>query len=105
MSTAITASVGHLLTHAGEPPHKSHTRGMPEGSIRMAPKGHAFAQAPHDTHFSRSSTRPPVSGLRMSAPAGHALTQGAVPHWWQTVGVSVHVSSSEWMRILDNSGE
>jgi len=79
MAAANTAPVGHLLTHAGEPPHKSHTRGMPEGSIRMAPKGHAFAQAPHDTHFSRSSTRPPVSGLRVSAPAGHARTQGGVP--------------------------
>jgi NTP pyrophosphatase (non-canonical NTP hydrolase) len=32
-------------------------------------------------------------------------TQGAVPHWWQTVGVSVHVSSSEWILIRDRSGE
>jgi hypothetical protein len=71
----------------------------------MAPKGHAFAQAPQDTHFSQSSIRFPVSRPRESAPAGHARTQGAVPHWWQTIGVSEHVSSSEWIRILDNSGE
>jgi len=105
MGTAITAPVGHLLTHAGDPPHKSHTRGMPEDSIRMAPNGHAFAQAPQDIHVSRSSTSPPVSGLLVSAPTGHARTQGAVPHWWQTVGVSVHVSSSEWILIRDRSGE
>lgn len=101
----IITSLGHIWTHCGSPPQRSHLNILCViGSMEQPPKGHATTQRPQPIHRASSTETRPVSLSFVIAFTGHTFAQIGSSHCWQVIGMSKPLSSHLMTWIRERAG-